>query len=66
MTGYKYEVWQDATQPGRVFSCVRVTDPEGELVGEVRGMSELQVLRLAHELKKDDSPRFKAEHGLFG
>lgn len=65
MTGYKYEVWADATQD-RTFHCVRVTDPYGELIGEVKGISEWQVLRLAHELKKDDSSRFKAEHGIIG
>lgn len=63
MTGYKYEVWADATGQ-RTLHCARVTDPHGELIGEVKGISEWQVLRLAHELKKDDSARFKADHGI--
>jgi hypothetical protein len=65
MTGYKYEVWSDSTE-SRTFHCIRVTDPYGELIGEVKGISEWDVLRLAYELKKNDGPRFKAEHGIFG
>ena len=64
MTGYKYEVWEDHTGPKPLY-CVRVTDPLSKLVGEVKSLAELTALELAHELKKNDSPRFKAEHNLF-
>jgi hypothetical protein len=63
MTGYKYEVWEDRTGDRGIF-CARVTDPFGEFIGEVKGISEWQVLRLAHELKKGDKDRYAGDHGL--
>ena len=64
MTGYKYEVWADSTS-GETFHIVRVTDPYGEVVGEVKSLSEETSLRLAHELKKSDRGRFATAHGLY-
>ena len=63
MTGYKYEVWADATGD-RTLYVTRVTDPLGELVGEVKSLSEETSLRLANELKKGDKGRYAADHGL--
>ena len=63
MTGYKYEVWEDHTADRSLF-CARVTDPFGELVGEVKSLSEDTTLRLACELKKGDRKRYAADHGL--
>lgn len=59
MTGYKFEFWADSTC-GTTLHVIRVTDPYGEMIGEVRSLSEEMSLRLAHELKKADGPRFKA------
>lgn len=63
MTGYKYEVWADSTSGTQLY-VARVTDPYGELVGEVKSLSEETSLRLAHELKKGDRGRYAADHGL--
>ena len=63
MTGYKYEVWEDCTGDRSVF-CARVTDPFGELIGEVKSLSENTTLRLANELKKGDKGRYASDHGL--
>jgi hypothetical protein len=65
ITGYTFEMWADSTAETSVY-LVRVTDPFGELVGEVKSLSEETSLRLAHELKKADSPRFRADHGIIG
>lgn len=63
MTGYKYEVWEDRAGDRSLF-CARVTDPFGELIGEVKSLSEDTTLRLACELKKGDRGRYAADHGL--
>ena len=63
MTGYKFEFWADSTS-GPTMHVIRVTDPFGEVVGEVRSLAEETSLRLAHELKKADGPRFSLDHGL--
>lgn len=63
MTGYKYEVWEDHTE-ARIFFCARVTDPFGELIGEVKSLSENTTLRLANELKKGDKGRYASDHSL--
>lgn len=63
MTGYKFEMWADSTT-GSNLHAVRVTDPYGEPIGEVRSLTEEMSLRLAHELKKADGSRFKADHGI--
>jgi len=63
MSGYKYEVWSDMTGDREVY-CARVTDPFGEFIGEVKSLAEFTTLRLAHELKKGDSGRYAADHGL--
>lgn len=64
MTGYKYEVWVDATGHREIY-CARVTDPFGEFVGEVKSLAEFTALRMAHELKKGDPRRYKLEHGVY-
>lgn len=64
MTGYKYEVWADATGD-RTLYCARVTDPFGEFIGEVKSLAEFTTLRMAYELKKGDTDRYKMEHGVF-
>ena len=64
MTGYMLEMWTDATQDPALF-IVRVTDPYGELIGEVKSLTEETSLRLAHELKKNDTGRFRAAHGIY-
>jgi hypothetical protein len=58
------EMWTDATQDSTLF-IVRVTDPYGELIGEVKSLTEETSLRLAHELKKNDTGRFRAAHGIY-
>jgi hypothetical protein len=63
MTGYKFEFWADATS-GPTMHVIRVTDPNGEVVGEVRSLAEETSLRLAHELKKADRSRFALDHGF--
>jgi hypothetical protein len=65
MTGYKFEMWADSTA-GPNLHVIRITDPYGELIGEVRSLAEETSLRLAHELKKADSSRFKTDHGIIG
>lgn len=65
MTGYKFEMWADSTSDS-LLHVVKVTDPYGELIGEVRSLTEEMSLRLAHELKKGDKGRFAADHGIFG
>ena len=60
MTGYRFEIWADSTS-GTTHYVTVVTDPTGLVIGEVRALTEDTSLRLAHELKKSDSPRFKAE-----
>lgn len=64
MTGYKYEVWADFTGSQTLY-CARVTDPNGELVGEVRSLSEETSLKLAYVLKTEDKSRFAAANGVF-
>lgn len=63
MTGYKFEMWADSTAGPNLY-VVRVTDPYGEQIGEVRSLAEEMSLRLAHELKKADSSRFAANYGV--
>lgn len=63
MTGYKFEMWVDSTN-GSLLHVVKVTDPCGEMIGEIRSLFEETSLRLAHELKKGDKGRFAADHGL--
>lgn len=63
MTGYKFEMWADSTT-GSNLHVVRVTDPYGELIGEVRSLAEETSLRLAHELKKGDKGRYATDHGI--
>lgn len=63
MTGYRFEVWADATADSTMF-VTRVTDPMGLVIGEVRALTEDTSLRLAHELKKGDKGRYAADHGL--
>lgn len=63
MTGYKFEMWSDSTDGPKLY-VVRVTDPFGELIGEVRTLSEETSLKLAHELKTGDDSRFKCDHGI--
>lgn len=65
MTGYKFEIWADSTGDATLY-VTRVTDPTGMVIGEVRALTEDTSLRLAHELKKADSPRFKMDHGIIG
>ena len=65
MTGYKYEVWADATTNTTLF-VTRVTDPNGDVIGEVKALTEYTSLRLAYELKTGDRSRFAAEHGIPG
>ncbi len=65
MTGYRFEIWADSTSGATLFVTV-VTDPTGLVIGEVRALTEDTSLRLAHELKKADAPRFKVDHGIFG
>jgi hypothetical protein len=64
MKGYTFEMWTDATQTP-ALSIVRVTDPYDYLIGEVKSLTEETSLRLAHELKKNDRNRFRADHGIF-
>lgn len=56
-------MWSDSTD-GPNLHVVRVTDPFGELIGEVRTLSEETSLKLAHELKTRDDCRFKCDHGI--
>lgn len=63
MTGYRFEMWGDSTS-GTTLYVVRVTDPYGELIGEVRSLAEETSLRLAHELKKGDKGRYALDHGI--
>lgn len=65
MTGYRLELWADSTRDATLY-VTTVTDPTGVVIGEVRALTEDVSLRLAHELKKSDSPRFKADHGIIG
>ena len=65
MTGYRFEMWADSTA-GPNFHVVRVTDPYGELIGEVRSLTEETSLKLAHELKKGDNGRYATDHGIIG
>lgn len=62
MTGYKYEVWADATTDTTLF-VTRVTDPNGMVIGEVKALTEDTSLRLAYELKKGDQGRCAVDHG---
>lgn len=63
MTGYRFEVWADYTSEIPLYVTV-VTDPMGMVIGEVRALTEDTSLRLAHELKKGDTGRYAADHGL--
>lgn len=63
MTGYLFEMWTDSTGASTVY-VVRVMDPYGQIIGEVRSLSEETSLKLAHELKKGDRGRFAADHGI--
>lgn len=63
MTGYRFEIWADATADSTMF-VTRVTDPMGYVIGEVRALTEDTSLRLAHELKKGDKGRYASDHGL--
>jgi hypothetical protein len=58
MTGYKFEFWADATT-NTTFYVIKVTDPHGDTIGEVRSLAEETSLRLAYELKKADGTRLK-------
>lgn len=63
MSGYMFEMWADSTSGSHLF-IVRVTDPYGEFIGEVKSLTEETSLRLAHELKKGDRGRYAAAHGI--
>ena len=63
MTVYKFEFWVDSTSDTS-FHVIKVTDPYGETIGEVKTLAEETSLRLAHELKKADSTRFAIAHGF--
>jgi len=65
VTGYKFELWADSTN-GPILHVVKVTDPYGELIGEVRSRTEETSLKLAHELKKEDHGRYCADHFIIG
>ncbi len=67
MTGYKFELYEDGTLGGcggRAVHVVRVTDPYGEYIGEVRSLSAEDSLMLALRLKKGDKGRYATDHGL--
>ncbi len=58
-------MWADSTS-GTTLHVVKITDPYGEQIGEVRSLTEETSLELAHELKKRDAGRFSINHGLVG
>ena len=58
-------MWADSTG-GPTLHVVKVTDPYGELVGEVRSRTEETSLKLAHELRKEDRGRYHADHFIIG
>ena len=67
MTGYIFELYEDGTlggSGGRSVHVVRVKDPFGEYIGEVRSLSAEDSLMLALRLKKGDKGRYAADHGL--
>jgi len=61
MTGYKFEMWSDLTEGPNPKYVVRITDPQGETIGEVISPSEETSIKLACELKTRDS-RFKCNY----
>jgi hypothetical protein len=63
MSGYQFQMWADSTGESTLH-VVRVTDPYGELIGEVKSLSEETSLKLAHELKKGDKGRYAVAHGI--